>query len=86
LSKTKASSKTKEPLKVTQEKLPGSQVGLKVEISPEQSREAYEQTVTKFMRSAQIPGFRRGKVPRQVVMQQLGTLQIKAKTLEDLVP
>jgi len=85
LSKTKASSKTKEPLKVTQEKLPGSQVGLKVEISPEQSREAYEQTVTKFMRSAQIPGFRRGKVPRQVVMQQLGTLQIKAKTLEDLV-
>jgi trigger factor len=85
LSKTKALSKTKEPLKVTQEKLPGSQVGLKIEISPDQSREAYEQTVTKFMRSAQIPGFRRGKVPRQVVMQQLGTLQIKAKTLEDLV-
>jgi trigger factor len=85
LSKTKALSKTKEPLKVTQEKLPGSQVGLKIEISPEQSREAYEQTVTKFMRSAQIPGFRRGKVPRQVVMQQLGTLQVKAKTLEDLV-
>jgi trigger factor len=85
LSKTKALSKTKEPLKVTQEKLLGSRVGLTIEISPEQSREAYEQTVTQFMRSAQIPGFRRGKVPRQVVMQQLGTLQIKAKTLEDLV-
>jgi trigger factor len=85
LSKTKALSKTKEPLKVTQEKLPGSQLGLEIEISAERSHEAYEQTITQFMRSAQIPGFRRGKVPRQVVLQQFGGIQLKAKTLEDLV-
>jgi trigger factor len=78
-------SKTQEKLKVTQEQLPGSQIGLEIEISPERSRQAYEQTVTKFMKSAQIPGFRRGKVPRQVVLQRYGAMQLKAATLEELV-
>jgi trigger factor len=78
-------SKTQEQLKVTQEQLPGSQIGLEIEISPERSRQAYEQTVTKFMKSAQIPGFRRGKVPRQVVLQRYGAMQMKAATLEELV-
>jgi trigger factor len=78
-------SKTQEQLKVTQETLPGSQIGLEIEISPERSRQAYEQTVTKFMRSAQIPGFRRGKVPRQVVLQRFGAMQLKAATLEELI-
>jgi trigger factor len=78
-------SKTREQLKVTQEKLPGSQIGLEIEISPERSRQAYEQTVTHFMKSAQIPGFRRGKVPRQVVLQRFGSMQLKATALEELV-
>jgi trigger factor len=77
--------KTREQLKVTQEKLPESQIGLEIEISPERSREAYEKTVTNFMKSAQIPGFRRGKVPRQVVLQRFGAMQLKAATLEELV-
>lgn len=78
-------SKTKELIKVQQEKLPGSQISLEIEISPEQSRQAYEQVITKFMRSAHIPGFRKGKVPRQVVLQRFGSDQLKASALEDLV-
>lgn len=78
-------SKTKELLKVTQEKLPGSQISLEIEISPEQSRQAYEQVIIKFMRSANIPGFRKGKVPKQVILQRFGTDQLKASALEDLV-
>ncbi len=78
-------SKTKEPLKVVQEKLPGSQVGLEVEIPAERSRQAYEQIVTHFMRSADIPGFRRGKVPRQVVVQRFGSAHLRAAALEELV-
>lgn len=78
-------SKTQDQLKVSQEKLPGSQVALEIEIPSERSRSAYEQTISKYMRTAQIPGFRRGKVPRQVVMQQFGALQLKAVTLEDLI-
>lgn len=78
-------SKTKELIKVQQEKLPGSQISLEIEISPEQSRQAYEQVITKFMRSAHIPGFRKGKVPRQVVLQRFGSDLLKASALEDLV-
>jgi trigger factor len=78
-------SKTQEQLKVNQEKLPGSQVGLEIEIPAERSRSAYEQTINKYMRTAQIPGFRRGKVPRQVIMQRFGAVQLKAVTLEDLI-
>ena len=78
-------SKTKELIKVQQEKLPGSQVSLEIEISPEQSHQAYEQVISKFMRSANIPGFRKGKVPRQVILQRFGADQLKASALEDLV-
>jgi trigger factor len=81
----KALSKTQERLNVTQSKLPGSQVSLEIEIPGGRSQQAYEQVITKFMRSAQIPGFRRGKIPRQVVLQRFGTTQIKAAALEDLI-
>nr|WP_110987339.1 trigger factor [Acaryochloris thomasi] len=78
-------SKTQERLNVTQSKLPGSQVSLEIEIPGVRSQQAYEQVITKFMRSAQIPGFRRGKIPRQVILQRFGTTQIKAAALEDLI-
>ncbi len=72
-------------MKVTQEKLPASQIGLEIEIPAETSQKAYEQTVQKFMRQANIPGFRKGKVPRQVILQQFGVAGLKAATLEDLI-
>ncbi len=72
-------------MKVTQEKLPASQVGLEIEIPPEKSKQAYEQVIQNFARSANIPGFRKGKVPRQVLIQRLGTVRIKAAALEDLI-
>ncbi len=78
-------SETRTPIKVNQEKLPGSQISLEVAISPDRSHQAYEQVIKKYMRSAQIPGFRKGKVPRQVVLQRFGTEHLKAIVLEDLV-
>ncbi|MBA2749009.1 MAG: trigger factor [Tatlockia sp.] len=72
-------------MKVTQEKLPASQIGLEIEIPPEKSKQAYEQVIANFARSANIPGFRKGKVPRQVLIQRLGVVRIKAAALEDLI-
>ncbi|MCL6433842.1 MAG: trigger factor [Leptolyngbyaceae cyanobacterium HOT.MB2.61] len=72
-------------MKVTQEKLPASQIGLEIEITPEMTKQAYEQVIQKFTRSANIPGFRKGKVPRQVLVQRLGSLQLKAAALEELI-
>jgi trigger factor len=72
-------------MKVTQEKLPASKIGLEIEIPADMSKNAYEQVIQKLARSANIPGFRKGKVPRQILLQQLGTARIKATALEELI-
>ncbi|MEL7493519.1 MAG: trigger factor, partial [Cyanobacteria bacterium J06554_11] len=38
-----------------------------------------------YMKSANIPGFRKGKVPRQILIQRVGALQLKAAALEDML-
>lgn len=72
-------------MKVTQEKLPASQIGLEIEVPSEKSKQAYEQIIQQFTRSANFPGFRKGKVPRQVVLQRMGQNRLKAAALEDLI-
>ncbi|MBF2029006.1 MAG: trigger factor [Oscillatoriales cyanobacterium C42_A2020_001] len=72
-------------MKVTQEKLPASQIGLEIEVTPEMSKKVYERVVQDFTRSANIPGFRKGKVPRQVLIQRIGATRIKAVAVEELV-
>ncbi|MEM8611367.1 MAG: trigger factor [Cyanobacteria bacterium P01_H01_bin.105] len=72
-------------MKVTQEKLPDSQVGLEIEVPADISKQTYEQTLRKYMKTANIPGFRKGKVPRQILVQQLGATRLKAAALEELI-
>ncbi|HBB30263.1 MAG TPA: trigger factor [Cyanobacteria bacterium UBA8803] len=72
-------------MKVTQEKLPKSQIGLEIEIPSETTQSVYEKVVQNLSRSVNIPGFRKGKVPRQILLQRLGTQRIKEAALEDLV-
>ncbi|WP_013321866.1 trigger factor [Gloeothece verrucosa] len=72
-------------MKVTQEKLPDSQIGLEIEIPPETSKQTYETVVNNLARTTQIPGFRKGKIPRQVLVQRLGSLRIKATALEEII-
>ncbi|ACK71535.1 trigger factor [Gloeothece citriformis PCC 7424] len=72
-------------MKVTQEKLPDSQIGLEIEISPEKSQQTYETVVQNLARTTQIPGFRKGKIPRQVLVQRLGSQRLKAAALEEII-
>ncbi|MGD1922236.1 MAG: trigger factor [Pleurocapsa sp.] len=72
-------------MKVTQERLPESQLGLNIEIAPDASRSAYDKMVQNLSRSSNIPGFRKGKVPRQVLLQRIGNERIKAAALEELI-
>ncbi|BAZ30044.1 trigger factor [Cylindrospermum sp. NIES-4074] len=73
-------------MKVTQEKLPASQIGLEIEITPEITKQTYEQVIKKLASTANIPGFRKGKVPRQILLQRLGVSRVKATALEELIP
>ncbi|NER45946.1 MAG: trigger factor [Symploca sp. SIO1A3] len=72
-------------MKITQEKLPDSQIGLEIEIPAETTKKVYEKVVQNLSRSANIPGFRKGKVPRQILLQRMGVQRIKEAALEDLV-
>jgi trigger factor len=72
-------------MKVTQEKLPASQIGLEIEISEEKTKNTYEKVVKNLARSVNIPGFRKGKVPRHVLLQRLGVQSVKAAVLQELI-
>jgi trigger factor len=72
-------------MKVTQEKLPASQISLEIEITPETTKQSYEQVVKNLGRTVNIPGFRKGKVPRAILLQRLGSTRIKAAALEEII-
>ncbi|MCL1468222.1 trigger factor [Argonema galeatum] len=72
-------------MKVTQAKLPQSQIGLEIEITSEISKKAYEQVFQDLARSANIPGFRKGKVPRHILVQRFGSTRLKAAALEEII-
>ena len=72
-------------MKVTQENLPDSQIGLEIEVPADLSKQGYENVLRDYMKKANIPGFRRGKVPRQILIQRIGTLQLKAAAIQEML-
>ncbi|NEO83405.1 MAG: trigger factor [Spirulina sp. SIO3F2] len=72
-------------MKVTQEKRPNSQIALSIEVPAEATKKAYEKVVRDLSKNLRIPGFRKGKVPRQVLLQRVGPERIRAESLETLV-
>ncbi|MCP9850254.1 trigger factor [Cyanobium sp. Morenito 9A2] len=72
-------------LKVKTSPRPASRVALEVAIPAGRSQASYDAAVDKLSRTVRLPGFRKGKVPRQVLLQQIGPLRVRATALEDLV-
>jgi trigger factor len=64
---------------------PGSRVALEVAIPGSRSQASYDAALEKLSRTVKLPGFRKGRVPRPVLLQQIGPLRIRATALEDLV-
>ena len=64
---------------------PGSRVALELAVPAQRSTAAYEKAVESLSRTIRLPGFRKGKVPRAVLLQQIGPLRIRATALEELV-
>ncbi|GAC1535494.1 MAG: trigger factor [Candidatus Velthaea sp.] len=70
----------------TLKQLDPTQVELEIAISPEEFDAATDAAFKKLSRSAKVPGFRPGKVPRKIFEQQYGTAMIVDRAMEDLVP
>lgn len=71
-------------LETTVEKLPASAVKLTITIPQTDVQQSYDQLVIKYTKSAQVKGFRKGKVPRDILERKFGPA-LKGEALQELV-
>lgn len=73
-------------MKLTKEftNLEKSAVKLTVTIGKKDVEETYNSTISKYVKNAQIPGFRKGHVPAKILEQKYGEA-LKADTLSELI-
>jgi trigger factor len=72
-------------LKISTSPRPGSRLALEVAVPAGRCQASYDSALAKLSSSVKLPGFRKGKVPRPVLLQQIGPQRIRATALEDLV-
>ncbi len=72
-------------LKVKTSSKPNSRIAVEVEVPADRCKNSYDEALNKLSRSISIRGFRKGKVPKAVVIQQLGIKRIQASALESLL-
>jgi len=63
-----------------------NEVELSVEVPAEAVKKAYDRTVAKIREELQLPGFRKGRVPVALVVQNVGADFIRGEALEDAIP
>lgn len=73
-------------LKTSATALPDNHVQLQVEVPPDEVKSQVDKVIKGLSRDIKMPGFRKGKVPRNLVMQRFGKDAILAHTLEDAMP
>jgi len=72
-------------VKVSVEKLPGSEARVEVDFSWEELEKASDKAFRKLVQKIDIRGFRRGKAPRSLVERQLGKEYIYQEGLDELM-
>jgi trigger factor len=64
------------------EELPENRVRLTVQVPSHDVHHAIEHAATDLAASVKIPGFRKGKVPRQVLLQRVGKDRLMAEAID----
>ena len=80
-----AASPTGSVLKVSTSARPNSRLAVEVALPSGRCQSSYDKALEQLSRSVKLPGFRKGKVPRSVLLQQIGPLRVRATALEELV-
>lgn len=73
-------------MKVTLDKEGKNVVRVGVELEAEKASRAYEITCRELSQQVEIPGFRKGKAPRNIIEKRFGRELIKKEALEKLIP
>ena len=74
-------------MRATAEPVEGNKVRLSVEIDEAEVDQALDDTVRTIAQQARIPGFRPGKVPRQILEARMGGAQaLRSEALREVIP
>ncbi len=73
-------------MKVTREKIEDSQAFLSVEMEPAEVEDSLTKSYHRLVKKANIPGFRKGKAPRDILEQYIGKDSLLEDTLNTLIP
>ncbi|MFN8535095.1 MAG: trigger factor [Dehalococcoidia bacterium] len=73
-------------MKVTSEPAPESQVVLTIEIEPAELESSIDSAYRRLASRAVVPGFRKGKAPRQILERYFGRAAVMEDAIEHLAP
>ena len=73
-------------MNVKSERIPQSQIVLRIEVDPERVERSMEQAYHRLSIRTRIPGFRKGKVPRDTLERYIGRASLLQEALDQLVP
>ena len=76
---------TEQSLKVKTSSLPKSRISIELDIPSSSCKSIFEDTIKTISKSVKLPGFRSGKIPKQVLIQRIGLAQIYASALEKII-
>jgi len=73
-------------MKVSAEPVQNCQVTLNIEMEPTEIEKYMEKAYNRLVKRVSVPGFRKGKAPRDVLERQIGKDALFKEALEDLIP
>lgn len=73
-------------MKATVEKLENSFAHLSIEVGESRFRGFLDESYSKFSRQVRVPGFRKGKVPKQILEMRIGKETLIEDALKNLIP
>jgi len=73
------------PLQIKTDPRPNSRMAFELEVPAERCKASFDEALSRLTKTVNLPGFRKGKVPRAVILQQLGSARIHASALESLL-
>ena len=73
-------------MKVSTQRLPESQILLEIEVDPQQMERSLEKAHRRLAQRVEVPGFRKGKAPANMLERHLGRPRIVQEALDILIP
>ncbi len=73
-------------MKVSTEPVENSQVALNIEMEPAEIDKYMEKAYNRMVKRVSVPGFRKGKAPRDILERHVGKDALFQEALEDLIP